>query len=215
MIGAPAIREDGVTMQTIVTLDDQVELDMRCMATPAMRAGRLRRSVVSVLVATACTPLALIAGGFVSWAQSGGTGSLRDDVAALLRDPPLVASSVLAMAFCTTVGIILQRLTMRPRLRRILRRIHLARPDVDQADPQLAYKATLAAGADGLESRTAAGSTSLPWKMLHRWEERRGLIIAIGDGATALGIRPSTSDPAAVDRYRSILTEHLGPPGSS
>ena len=208
----PANRPDDLTFEVTVTLEDMLALHMRCLATPAMQAGRLRREAITVLIVTACAPLAVGAGILIGWAENRHGPSLawlfRNLV---LEEPGTLITAALVMAGCTTGGIMLQRCLRRPWLRRVLRRILRARPDVDPSDPQLAYRARVTVTNEGLESRTGAGVTLVAWNVLKRWEETDERLIVLGDAMTGFCVSIPTTDPEPLNRFRAVLTARLGP----
>lgn len=177
-----------------------------------MQAGRLRRDAIIVLVATACSPLIVALGVLMIWAGNPRGVPLGTLFRSLVVDAPgYTVAVVLIMLVCAVSGAVLERWLLRPRLRRVLRRVLRARPDVDPSDPQLAFRARVSVSAEGLESRTGIGATFLRWEVLMRWEELGGLLMVLGDAMVGFCIRTSAADPASLDRMRAILTARLGP----
>ena len=99
---------------------------------------------------------------------------------------------------------------MRPRLRHVLRRMLRAQPDVDPSDPQLAFRACVTVGDEGLESRTATGLLLVRWEMLKRWEETGERIMVLGDALVGFCIPTPGVDSGVLDRLRAVLTARLG-----
>lgn len=196
----------------MVTLNDQLALQMRCVATPAMQAGQLRRAVAVVLTATACSPLALAGGALFAWAGDRHGTSLGLVFRTLLLDEPgTLVAAVLVMVGWIVCGMVLRRWLMRPWLRRVLRRILRARPDVDPSDPQLAFRARVTVSDEGLESPTGTGVTLVRWDVLKRWEETGGHLMVLGDAMIGFCLCTSAVDPGPLNQYRARLTARLGP----
>lgn len=210
----PADLPDVFTFEVMVTLEDVLALQMRCLATPAMQAGRLRREVIVVLVAAACAPLAVGGGLLIGWARDQSGLSLGSLFHTLVFDEPgTLVAAVLAMAGCTAFGMVLQRWLQRPWMRRVLRRVLRARPDVDPSDSQLAYRARVTVSGEGLESRTGTGVSLVRWNVLKRWEERGGHLMVLGDAMVGFCVRASAVDPEPLDQFRTVLRARLGPQG--
>ena len=210
-MGNTATLPDVLTFEVSVTLEDQLALQMRCLATPAMRAGRLRRDTAAVLIAVACVPFILAGSALIAWAGNRRGPSLGPLVCFLVLDRPgTLAAVALVMVACTVGGAVLQRWLVRPRLRRVLRRVLRARPDVEPSDPQLAYRARVTVSGEGLESRTGTGMTLIRWDVLKRWEETGGHLMVLGDAMVGFCLRTSAVDPGPLNQFRTILTAHLG-----
>ena len=208
----PADVQDVLTFEVMVTLEDQLALHMRCLATPAMQAGRLRREAVIVLLAALCAPFVFAGGVVAAWVGDRHAPSLGSLFHALVFDEPgNMVTAVLVMVVCIVGSMVLRRWLLRPRLRRVLRRILRARPDVDPSDPQLAFRARVTVGDEGLESRTATGVTLVHWDVLKRWEEVNGHLVVLGEAMDGFCLGTPIADPQALDRLRVILTAHLGP----
>ena len=194
------------------TIEDQLALNMRLLATPAMRAGRLRRAALTVLVAAALGPLAMAGGILFAWAGDRRGPSPGSMFRVLVLDQPgTLAASVLVMIGCALCSMAVRRRLTRPWLRRVLRRTSRTRPDVDPSAPRLASRARVTVSDQGLESRTAIGSFLVRWDVLRRWEETAGHLIVLGDALAGFCVGTSAADPAALDRFRAILTARLGP----
>lgn len=203
---------DVLTFEVMVTLEDMLALQMRCLATPTMRAGRLRREVTVVLTAAACAPLAMGGGILIGWAGDRHGSSLGSLFRALMLDEPGTLMAVaLAMAGCSVVGMVVQRWLRRPWLRRVLRQILRARPDVDPSEPQLVYPARVVVSDEGLESRTGTGVTLVRWNVLKRWEEVGGRLMVLGDAMVGFCVCISAVDPKPLDQFRAVLSARLGP----
>ena len=202
---------DVLTFEVMVTLEDMLALQMRCLATPTMRAGRLRREVTAVLIAAACAPLAMGGGIVIGWAGDRHGSSLGSLFRALIDEPGTLMAVALAMAGCTVVGMVVQRWLRRPWLRRVLRQILRARPDVDPSDPQLVYPARVVVSDEGLESRTGTGVTLVRWNVLKRWEEVGGRLMVLGDAMVGFCVCISAVDPKPLDQFRAVLSARLGP----
>lgn len=210
-MGNTASLPDVLTFEVTVTLEDQLALQMRCLATPAMQAGRLRRDTATVLIAVACVPLVLAYSALIAWAGDRHGPSLGSLVRFLVLDRPgTLVMVALVMVACTVGGAVLQRWLLRPRLRRVLRRILRARPDVDPSDPLLTYRARVTVSDEGLESRTGTGVTLVNWDRLKRWEETDGRIMVLGDAMVGFCLCTSAADPAPLDQYRILLMARLG-----
>ena len=210
----PADVPDVLAFEVMVTLEDMLALQMRCLATPAMQAGRLRREAIVVLVTAACAPLAVGGGVLLGWAENRHGPSLGWLFRNLVLDEPgTLMIAALAMGGCTAGGMVLQRWLRRPWLRRVLRRVLRARPDVDASDPQLAFRARVIVSDEGLESRTGIGVTLVRWNMLKRWEETDGRIMVLGDAMVGFCVCTSAAEPGALDRFRAVLGARLGPRG--
>ena len=208
----PADMQDGLTFEVMVTLEDQLALHMRCLATPAMQAGRLRREAVTVLIAALCAPFVFAGGVVAAWAGDRHAPSLGSLFHALVLDEPRnLVIAVLVMVVCLVGSMVLRRWLLRPRLRRVLRRILRARPDVNPSDPQLAFRARVIVGDEGLESRSATGVTLVRWDVLNRWEEVDGHLVVLGEAMVGCCLGTPIADPEALDQCRVILTAHLGP----
>ncbi len=209
---SPADPATVLAFDVMVTLEDQLALNMRLLATPAMRAGRLRRAALTVLVAAALGPLAMAGGILVAWAGDRRGPSPGSMFRVLVLDQPgTLAASVLVMIGRALGSMAIRRRMRRPWLRRVLRRTSRTRPDVDPSDPQLAFRARVTVNDQGLESRTAIGSFLVRWDVLRRWEETAGRLIVLGHALTGFCVGTSAADPAALDRFRAILTARLGP----
>ena len=203
---------DVLTFEVMVTLEDQLALQMRCLAAPAVQAGRLRRAAIVVLVALVFAPLAMAGGILAARAGNQHGPSFGSLFRALVLDKPgTLIGAMLVMLGCTVCSMVLRRWLMRPWLRRVLRRVLRARPDVDPSDPQLAFRACVAVSDQGLESRTGTGVLLVRWDVLKRWEETGGHLMVLGDAMVEFCLRSSAADPGPLDRFRAILTARLGP----
>ena len=205
-----------LTLDVTVTLEDHLALEMCCLQAPAMQAGRRRRTALTVLIAAACAPLALAGGTLIAWAEDRH----RPPLGSLLRslvfdDPGTMAVAVLVMVAFVVGGVLLQRWLLRPRLRRFLRRVLRARPDVDPSDPQLAYRARVTVSDEGLESRSGTGVMLVRWDVLKRWEETGGRFMVLGDAMVGFCLSIPADDPGPLNRLRAVLTAHLGPNGET
>ncbi len=209
---SPVDGPDLLAFDAVVTLEDQLALQMRCLATPTMRAGRLRRAAVVILIAAALAPLGFAGGILAGWAENWQGPSLGSLFHALVLDQPgILIGAPLAMACLAAFNIMLRWRLMRPRLRRVLRRMLRTHPEVDPSDPQLAFRARVAVNDQGLEIRTASGMTFVRWSVLKRWEETGERFMVLGDAMAGFCVPTSAVDPATLDQFRAILTARLGP----
>ncbi len=210
----PPINPDILTFDVTVTLEDQLALQLRCLATPAMRAGQRRRTVATVLVAAAWGPVALIGGILLASANDPQGLSLGSMVRTLVLDQPgILIASMLVMVGIAVCSIALRRWRVRPRLRRVLRRMLREQPDVNPSDPQLAFRACVTVDDEGLQSRTGTGLLLVGWGVLKRWEETGGRIIVLGNAMAGFCLPTFGVDPGLLDRLRAVLTARLGPSG--
>ena len=211
----PASLPDILTFDVMVTLEDQLALQMRCLASPIMRAGQLRRMVATILFAAAVGPVALTLGVLGGWAIDPHGLSFGSMFRSMILDQPgTLMLTVLGMVGVAVCSIAVRRRRVRPRLRHVLRRMLRAQPDVDPSDPQLAFRACVTVGDEGLESRTATGLLLVRWEMLKRWEEMGERIMVLGDALVGFCIPTPGVDSGVLDRLRAVLTARLGPGGT-
>ena len=201
---------DSVTCEVMVTLDDQLALQMRALASPAMRPRAWQR-LRAVLLAALIAPLALAVGALVAWATDRQSLPLATALDVFTDNPSLVIVAVLIMIGAVLLSMARRKLLARSRLRKVLRRIAAARPDVDRSDPQLPFRARVTINDIGVESQSATGTTLIRWIALKLWEEKDGSIMMLGDAMTGLAMPTAAVDPTVLTRFRAILTAHLGP----
>ena len=208
----PAELPDVLAFDATVTLEDLLALQMRCLRSSAMQAGRPKRLATTAMIGVAFAPLALVGGTLIGWIETSHRMSLGSLLHFLvLEEPGTLLKVVLGMVVCTVGGALVQEWLLRPRLRRVLRRILRARPDVDPSDPLLGYTARVTLSDEGLESRTATGVTLLRWDVLKRWEEADGLVMVLGDAMVGFCVRISAVDPRTTRQLRAFLAARLGP----
>ncbi len=201
-----------LSFEVMVTLEDQLALQMRCLATPAMKAGWLQGAALRVLLAIVFGPVAVAAGTILGWAEDRHGISLGSVFGDLVFDQPgLLVASVLVMAGITIGSMVLRRSLVRPRIRRVLRRMLRAQPGVDPSDPQLAFRARVIVSDEGLESRSGTGVLLVRWDVLKRWEETAARIMVLGDAMVGFCLPTVRLDPGVLERLRAGLTARLGP----
>ena len=204
-----------MTLDVTVTLEDHLALQISCLQAPAMQAGQRRSTALTILIAAACAPLALAVGTLIAWAQDRHGPPLGSLLRYLVFDDPgtMVVAALVMVAFVVG-GVLLQRWLLRPRMRRLLRRVLRARPDVDPSDPQLAYRARVTVSEEGLESRSGTGVILVRWDALKRWEETGGRFLVLGDAMIGFCLSLPADDPEPLNRLRAVLTARLGPNGA-
>lgn len=154
----------GLAFDAVVTLEDMVAFHQR------------------LLASAMCAPFGLVLATWVVGLEDPNGMSFAEVVDHLPHArPELLAEAAVVVAGCIAATNVAQRLLVRPRLRRVLRRVLRARPDVDPADPRLVFRTHVVVSDDGLESRSAAGSTMVRWNAIDRWEEAGGRLMVIGN----------------------------------
>ena len=98
------------------------------------------------------------------------------------------------------------------RVKRMLRRLVMERPDVDRSDPKLSHTAHVTFDAEGAESRSATGTTRINWIMMSFWQEEDGRIFLLGPKMSGFCLTISTIPPAVLAEIRALLTAKYGPP---
>ena len=164
-----------VVLDVTATLDDQLRYNEYLFRLPMMRRRRLVRAVLSLVV----FPVAGLLIGFVaSTVASGRTPTfrlirdmLREDVWLNLLLPWALLAGLYAAIW------ILWRVTLRSRLRRLLRRQILERPGVDPADPTLGERVRCRFGPQGYRVESPGYTHEVPWAGIKGLDETPDLLI--------------------------------------
>ena len=206
---SPADPTVVLAFDVTVTLEDQIAEHMSVLASPAMRAARLRRAAVTVLVTAAFGPLALVGGILFAWIGDRRGPSLGSMFRSLVSDQPgILAAAVLVMTIIALCRMAVRHGLRRTRLRRALRQ---TLRDASGRRPAARLSRPRHRQRRGAGKPHRHGLVHGVLERLRRWEETGEHLVVLGAAMAGFCVATSTVDPAALDRLRAILMTRLGP----
>jgi hypothetical protein len=196
-----------VEFDAVVVLDDVVALHMEVYRRSPLRSGRLRRELLLILAAPAFLACTLVAFNLAD--QTPDRPPLLDVFRFVLLEHPGYPLATVGIAVAIVV---MQRVLMRPRLRRHLRKAMAERPDVDKSDPRLPYPSHVVIADDSIEAQTAPHTIRFNWSSLTHWQEKDGRFFLLGDSMQGMCISKAGLAAPMVEAIRGIFARKLGKP---
>ena len=194
-----AQHDTEIVLEVTSTVEDQLRYNEFLLRQPALRRRRAIRLVLSFTV----YPILGILIGFLAGAAASGRAPTFQLARALVRQDPwgnLVLPWGLLAGFYAVLWIAWW-VTLRPRMRRLIRRQLRERPGVDPADPQFAERVRCSFGPRGYRVETPSYTHEVTWQGVEALDETADLL-CVRTGLAKGYVLPKRDIPA--DRLIAI-----------
>jgi YcxB-like protein len=189
-----------------VTLEDHLAFHMHLLRQKENRAVRRRREIR--FVGIGC--LAGVFGVAIGWVLDPDPLTVREFIAGLTwEDKTYFVRMAAAIGALIAGYLMMLRLTERWRVRGILRRVLKARPDVQPADPTLAYEAVAVFGPEGIRSNTDVTSITTRWTAMTAVHESDNHLFFLTGPFSGVFVPKRSLPPEQEERLRSLMKDHL------
>ena len=196
----------SMTVDIVVTLDDQVRYAALILSTPEMRRAYRRRWASTILLAP---PIGLVLGTLVGLLSDAKRLSWSDLVDAFSADlEPLGVAWLLI-----TLGLLGSMAAERPlrgrRLRAQTQMMLRERPGIDPDDPQLRERVRCCSGPEGYRCEGSGGTTLVTWDGVKGLDETPELLVVRTGRFSGFVLPRREMDVEEIAAFRQIVGARL------